>query len=107
MHLDVQLGTHQPPTPKTSQASAWRHWYIGHWTRKTEGSHAGLQKVEWLKNSLGKSGRFRTSGNTFWSWNQIPIWVILGLWVSVEDNVEDMELRHAYQNGAHSPNLKI
>ena len=26
-----------------------------------------FRKVEWLKKSLGKSGRFRTSGSTFWS----------------------------------------
>jgi len=28
-----------------------------------------FQKVGLLKNSLGKRNRFRTSGNTFWSWN--------------------------------------
>ena len=26
-----------------------------------------FQRTEWLKYSLGKSGRFRTSGSTFWS----------------------------------------
>ena len=42
--LDVQLRTRQVPIPKTSQAAAWRHRYIGHWMRKTEGSLAWIMK---------------------------------------------------------------
>ena len=68
--VDVQLRTYQPPIPKTSQAASWLHRYIGHWMGKTEGSLCWIMKkskVEWLKKTLGKGGRFRTSGTTFWS----------------------------------------
>ena len=68
--IDVQLRTYQPPIPKTSQASAWSHMYIGHLMCKTEGSPIGLGKNFecWMVGkTLGKSGRFRTSGSTFWS----------------------------------------
>ena len=33
---------YQPPIPKTSQAAASRHRYIGHWMGNTEGSPTGL-----------------------------------------------------------------
>ena len=42
--FDVQLRTYKPLIPKTSQASAWCHRYIGHWIGKTEGSPTGLGK---------------------------------------------------------------
>ena len=42
--FDAQLGTYQPPIPKTSQASAWSYMYIGRWMCKTEGSPTGLGK---------------------------------------------------------------
>ena len=34
--LDVQLTTHQPPMPNSSQTSAWSHRYIGRGSGKTE-----------------------------------------------------------------------
>ena len=34
--LDVQLTTHQPPMPNSSQTSAWSHRYIGRGNGKTE-----------------------------------------------------------------------
>ena len=65
------LTTHQPPIAKASQTSAWSHRYIGDWVSKTEGSPIGFIPIFWRlkswKKSLSKSGRFRTSGSTFWS----------------------------------------
>ena len=42
--LDAQLGTYQPPIPKTYPASAWSYMYIGRWMCKTECSPTGLVK---------------------------------------------------------------
>ena len=36
IYLDVQLTTHQPPMPNSSQTSAWSHRYIGRGNGKTE-----------------------------------------------------------------------
>ena len=62
--------SHQLPIPNIYQASAQSHRYIGRWAEKRKLPLLDLgriSKVEWLKKSLGKSGRFRTSGSTFWS----------------------------------------
>ena len=48
--IDVQLTTHQPPIPKTSQAAAWSHRYIGYWMDKTEGSLIGFIANFWRLN---------------------------------------------------------
>ena len=36
IRLDMQLTTHQPPMPNSSQPSAWSHRYIGRGSGKTE-----------------------------------------------------------------------
>ena len=73
MRFEMQLRTYQPPIPNTSQTSAWSYKYNGRWMGKTESFPTGLRKefwkVDWLKKTLSKSSRFRTSGNTFWSWS--------------------------------------
>ena len=42
--LDAQLGTYQPPIPKTYPASAWSYMYIGRWMYKTKRSPTGVIK---------------------------------------------------------------
>ena len=49
--LDAQLGTYQPPIPKTYQASAWSYLYIGRLMCKTECSPIGLRKKFVRSNS--------------------------------------------------------
>ena len=49
--IDVQLTTHQPQIPKTSQAAAWSHTYIGYWMDKTEGSLVGFIANFWRLNN--------------------------------------------------------
>ena len=64
------LTTHQPPIAKASQTWARSYKYIGDWVGKTEGSLLDSYQFfeDWkAENSLSKSGRFRTSGSTFWS----------------------------------------
>ena len=64
--IDVQLTTHQPPIPKTSQAAAWSHRYIGYWMDKTEGSLIGFMANFWRlnhwKNPLPKVFHFESLG---------------------------------------------
>ena len=48
--IDVQLTIHQPRIPKTSQAAAWSHRYIGYWMDKTEGSLIGFMANFWRLN---------------------------------------------------------
>ena len=45
--IDLRLTTHQPPIPKTSQAAAWSHKYIGYWNGETEGSPIGFATIFW------------------------------------------------------------
>ena len=68
--LDVQLTTHQPPMPNSSQPSAWSHRYIGRGSGKTEIPLLDPERIskDWMaEKTIGKSSRFRTSGSTFWS----------------------------------------
>ena len=68
--LDVQLTTHQPPMPNSSQTSAWSHRYIGRGSGKTEIPLLDSERISenWMaEKTIGKSGRFRTSGSTFGS----------------------------------------
>ena len=68
--LDVQLTTHQPPMPNSSQTSAWSHRYIGRGSGKTEIPLLDSERIskDWMaEKTIGKSSRFRTSGSTFWS----------------------------------------
>ena len=53
--LDVQLRTYQPLIPKTSQASAWCHQYIGYWIGKKEGSPIRLGRNFGRLNSWKKN----------------------------------------------------
>ena len=41
----MQLTTHQPPIPKTTEAAAWSQRYIGYERGITEGSHIGFIAV--------------------------------------------------------------
>ena len=66
MCLEMQVGKYQPPISEMSQTSVLVSWlnvrngkFPYHWMRKQ------FQKVEWLKTTLGESGRCRTSGNIF------------------------------------------
>ena len=47
----------------------WWNQRFPYWIRKE------FQRTEWLKSSSSKSGRFRTSGSTFWTEDSRPIWL--------------------------------
>ena len=68
--LDVQLRTYQPLIPKTSQASAWCHRYIGYWMGKTEDPPTGSRKKSegWMPAKI-PSQKWSISylWDTFWS----------------------------------------
>ena len=89
MRFEMQLRTYQPPIPNTSQTSAWSYKYNGRWMGKTESSPTGLRKnfgrLNCWKKNLSKSIRFRTSGNTFWSWST-------GSWFGSLSNSLQMEI---------------
>ena len=81
--LDVQLRTYQPLIPKTSQASAWCHRYIGYWMGKTEDSPTGSRKKSegWMP---AKIPRQKWSISYLWEHflvpdHRIPIWLVGGL----------------------------
>ena len=67
--IDLQLTTHQPPRnfsscslePQVYRILKWWNGEFPYWIR----NH--FLRVRDLNFSLGKSGRFRTSGSTFWS----------------------------------------
>ena len=67
--IDLQLTTHQPPEsfsscslePQVYRILKWWNGEFPYWIR----NH--FLRVRDLNFSLGKSGRFRTSGSTFWS----------------------------------------
>ena len=78
--LDAQLRTYQPLIPKTSQASAWCHRYIGYWMGKTEDSPTGSRT-----NSEGwmpaKIPRQKWSISYLWEHflvpdHRTPIWLV-------------------------------
>ena len=77
--LDAQLGTYQPPIPKTYQASAWSYLYIGRWMCKTECSPTGLGK-KFVRSNSWKIFRQKWSISYLWEHflvpdHQIPIWL--------------------------------
>ena len=53
--LDVQLTTHQPPMPNSSQTSAWSHRYIGRRNGKTEIPLLDSERIskDWISKTDG------------------------------------------------------
>ena len=79
--LDAQLGTYQPPIPKTYQASAWSYLYIGRWMCKTGGSPIWLGK-KFVRLNGWKIPRQKWLISYLWEHvlvpeHQIPIWLYL------------------------------
>ena len=77
--LDVQLTTHQPPMPNSSQTSAWSHRYIGRGSGKTEIPLLDSERIseDWMaeKNHWQKWS-ISNLWEHFWApEHQIPIWL--------------------------------